>query len=549
MQAQFMQADGVVTNDHFSFLHGNAEKKQGAETSSSFFKAPVQPKLSINNPNDQYERQADHMADKIMRMEMPLRKKGNEDLSVTANTEVNALQRKCAECEEEEKLQRKEMNNSGGSSGNLLENYTGNLGGGLSLPGEVRDFYEPRFGHDFSDVKIYTDAAASESAQSINALAYTTGNNIVFNTGQYNPASTGGRQLLAHELTHVVQQQSMTGRSVMRQPKKEKPSSSIIDEIKKNPLFKKLPKSAQDKIIEELESVPEKIAQEVADRVIDSLNVDDNLKEGLKKAVEAIIDKLKGKPKKFDPCIPPFHSAGSSKFKGMCCSETIENEATCCPPQRVSAKDKRCCKTGEDLIDNACVKRSKTEPVPLPCPGNKPKTLDGQCCVPPKVSNLLTCIDPPGPQPTPPPPQPQPVIGKISNIGFNKDAPQSWYAPSASFSASVTSDGKANFTDLVSFLKQNPSLDIQIQGHASSEKPKSDPDYNQKLTDRRVKLIMVELQKKGIDNSRLKNIPNDASSTGCVELVVGVLSCGDVQAQTTVEASDRNVSVKAFEIK
>ncbi len=72
---------------------------------------------------------------------------------------------------------------------------------------------EPRFGHDFSKVRVHIDEQAAESAQSVNALAYTMGRNIVFSTGQYTPETSTGKRLLAHELTHVVQQQkaSSTG--------------------------------------------------------------------------------------------------------------------------------------------------------------------------------------------------------------------------------------------------------------------------------------------------------------------------------------------------
>ncbi|BAZ37710.1 hypothetical protein NIES4101_36330 [Calothrix sp. NIES-4101] len=83
----------------------------------------------------------------------------------------------------------------------------------LSSPGQpldkaTRDFMEPRFGHDFSQVRVHTDRAAAESARSVNALAYTVGRNVVFGTGQYAPKTKTGEGLLAHELTHVVQQAS-----------------------------------------------------------------------------------------------------------------------------------------------------------------------------------------------------------------------------------------------------------------------------------------------------------------------------------------------------
>ncbi|HWG99520.1 MAG TPA: DUF4157 domain-containing protein, partial [Pilimelia sp.] len=83
-----------------------------------------------------------------------------------------------------------------------------NSGGGAPLPAELRADMEARFGTDFGDVRVHTDAAAHESARSVNAHAYTVGSNIVFQRDQYDPASDRGRHMLAHELTHVVQQRS-----------------------------------------------------------------------------------------------------------------------------------------------------------------------------------------------------------------------------------------------------------------------------------------------------------------------------------------------------
>ena len=77
---------------------------------------------------------------------------------------------------------------------------------GQLLDGATRSYFEPRFRHDFSNVRIHTDARASESARSVDALAYTVGPRIAFAAGQYQPRTASGRKLLAHELTHVVQQ-------------------------------------------------------------------------------------------------------------------------------------------------------------------------------------------------------------------------------------------------------------------------------------------------------------------------------------------------------
>jgi len=77
---------------------------------------------------------------------------------------------------------------------------------GQTLDAATRAFMEPRFGHDFSRVRVHTDSRAAESARAVQALAYTVGSHLVFDVGQYAPASLAGQRLLAHELTHVVQQ-------------------------------------------------------------------------------------------------------------------------------------------------------------------------------------------------------------------------------------------------------------------------------------------------------------------------------------------------------
>jgi hypothetical protein len=80
---------------------------------------------------------------------------------------------------------------------------------GQPLDVSARTFMESRFGHDFSGVRVHTGERAAESARSVNALAYTVGRDVVFGTGQYSPGTMVGKRLLAHELTHVVQQRQI----------------------------------------------------------------------------------------------------------------------------------------------------------------------------------------------------------------------------------------------------------------------------------------------------------------------------------------------------
>jgi len=169
----------------------------------SFFNPVIQPKLSINQPDDIYEQEADAMADTVMRMPENVAAD-----NLFFRPAVTPIQRKCAHCEEEEKkLQRKKINNDITNAEASTENYIGSLDGkGRSLTEEQKQFFEPRFGTDFSDVRIHNDPAANTSAIHIQAKAYTHGNNIVFAPGQYSSETTEGKSLLAHELTHVIQQ-------------------------------------------------------------------------------------------------------------------------------------------------------------------------------------------------------------------------------------------------------------------------------------------------------------------------------------------------------
>ena len=174
--------------------------KQKAENFSKKNGVFFQPKLTVNQRGDKYEQEADAMAEKIMHKEQP-------DIQLQSITPF-AVQTKCAHCEKEEnQVQQKEIDVKETVADNSLENQVENLNGkGEPLSPALRNFYEPKFGYDFSKVKIHSDTVAAKSAQSINALAYTTGNNIVFNNEQYAPHTDSGKKLLGHELTHVVQQ-------------------------------------------------------------------------------------------------------------------------------------------------------------------------------------------------------------------------------------------------------------------------------------------------------------------------------------------------------
>lgn len=149
----------------------------------------IQPKLTINQPDDVYEQEADAMADHVTQTVDP--SLNNNSFFKPSTTPV----------------QRKENDNVAEAS-SQTENYINSLSGGNSLNEKDKSFFESRMGYDLSNVRLHTDSVAAKSAQSVNALAYTSGNNIVFNQNQYAPETDNGKRLLVHELTHVVQQNS-----------------------------------------------------------------------------------------------------------------------------------------------------------------------------------------------------------------------------------------------------------------------------------------------------------------------------------------------------
>ena len=174
----------------------------------------IQAKLAVNQPGDQYEQEADRVADQIMRMAAPV----TVQRKCSACAEEEKLQRKCAECEEEEKkteLHRKEADAGPQFAPPSVHQVLNSPG--HPLDPATRAFMEPRFGFDFSQVRIHDDQRAADSAQAVGALAYTVGRDLVFGPGRHQPNHLLGQRLLAHELAHVVQQSSIEPPTLMWQ--------------------------------------------------------------------------------------------------------------------------------------------------------------------------------------------------------------------------------------------------------------------------------------------------------------------------------------------
>jgi len=161
----------------------------------------IRPKLTINIRGDVYEQEADRLADQVLRMPEP-------QLQRTCSCGED-----CTKCRAEQPGHVHQLLQTIGIQANSAAETVAPLivhevlrSPGQSLDSATKAFFEPRFGANFGSVRVHSDSTAAESARMVNSLAYTVGDHVAFAHGQYAPGTPAGRGLLAHELTHVVQQ-------------------------------------------------------------------------------------------------------------------------------------------------------------------------------------------------------------------------------------------------------------------------------------------------------------------------------------------------------
>ncbi len=181
----------------------------------------VQTKLTANQPNDRFEQEADAVAEKVVSGE-------------------GSIQRKCTDCEQEDELQMKplvQLKANSSESGQevrpwVQQQIESSRGSGQPLRDETRSFMENGIGAGFESVKIHTDSQAVQMNRELGARAFTVGNDIYFNSGQYSPETGEGKKLLAHELTHTVQQGTSTEgvqRDVLEMPEMRVRGGGVSD--------------------------------------------------------------------------------------------------------------------------------------------------------------------------------------------------------------------------------------------------------------------------------------------------------------------------------
>lgn len=297
------------------------KKSTSTSSNSSFFSPKIQKKLKTGTPGDQFEVEADKVADKVvnnnssgallqskseeeiqqkpisetissvqskeMKEEEPVQKKSDEKEEKVQKKEEEKepiqkkekeeekpvqkkeekkeeepvqkkeekeepIQAKCADCEKEEKVQKKEAkeeekpiqkkeeNSNKESQENELEGkLNSSKGGGKGLDKKTKNEMESGFGADFSDVKVHTDSNAVQMSQELGAQAFTNGNDVYFNKGKYNPNSKEGKHLLAHELTHTIQQNGAKQKSGMVQKSAMRNAEPLPEDLQtENPQFK-----------------------------------------------------------------------------------------------------------------------------------------------------------------------------------------------------------------------------------------------------------------------------------------------------------------------
>lgn len=252
--------------DQSPFFSRKEEPGFFGNAKQSFFPTPtIQAKLSVSKPDDPQEKEADAMADHVMRMPDPTtapaakeeekvqkkeEEKKEEQVHAKNESVPMIVQTKCEGCEKEEKAHAKlfrmiqryedpssssaDMTDTGSGSDYTVDrkhislhhsdivqrsgrgpptssipfehSLSSSKGSGSPMPGDTRQFMESRFNADFSGVRIHTGSYAESMSRDIHAQAFTHGNDIYFNAGKYSPSTSQGSTLLAHELTHTIQQ-------------------------------------------------------------------------------------------------------------------------------------------------------------------------------------------------------------------------------------------------------------------------------------------------------------------------------------------------------
>lgn len=417
----------------------------------------------------------------------------------------------CQECSRRD-LQR----SSDGASG---RSASSEINAALNTPGHpldssTRAFMESGFGHDFSAVRVHTGTLAAQSAQSVNARAYTVGNHIVFANGLYNPSGPAGRRLIAHELTHTIQQSGQSGSVAHAQGYRisepgdglEREADAAAEQVSagerlgagnysrtsgtRNLLLQRDEGDDEKKRDEPKKPdkpwIPMPVFDEFDPAIIvpDVPGVPDFLKgqtaklSDLKKALDFLRGSQKGGSDSESICklIPGMEIAQGRQFTGQCCEKFKRDADHCCTWRNLSIADNRCCRKDEVL---------------LPRPSNK--------CFKPQIAPT---IPPKTVPPTTKPPTPTPFprfelkippirFGTIESMTIDKFKVDS---------ATIPAGHDKELDHLAGLLKIYKDAEIHIEGNTDSTFTE---EHNQKLSEKRAAAVKQALVTRGVSTARM----------------------------------------------
>ena len=382
----------------------------------------------------------------------------------------------------------------------------------LHTPGEAlepatRLDLEDRIGQDFSRVRVHTDARAAESARMVNALAYTVGSDVVFDAGQYRPDSLQGRRLLAHELTHVAQQPHVT----------EPPANLHVGETNSG-------------------------AEHEADRVAGGVRGESVAATGAPTLQRQPVQPEDTRPGNLGPPVqelplPPTFSVGKKNGKwywrmdripGLGSTGDIPADPRDIPEKVRDLFKKKPAGGGDD----------GEQVVPPPGTPNSPFPTDwiATICIR-EPGNLVCRVATPKQPSTPAAPLIKPIgVFWKTHIQFDHDLPST-----KDPQGGLTAEGQASISTIALLLSSDPTLQVRLVGHASSE---GDAPHNLELSKRRARLVTKKLKELQLWSRIVDPIPSDGVSDGCSKVEFGVWACGDQKAPAgEVRPEDRKVDV------
>jgi hypothetical protein len=234
----------------------------------------------------------------------------------------------------------------------------------------------PIFGHDFSRVRIHVGDRPAQSARAVNALAYTVGQHVVFGSGMYSPHSDSGRGLLAHELTHFIQQTTPNPVNTGALQRQEAPPDISRGDIETSgggtqsgsqnpwipiPVFDELDPSIS---VPDIPGIPSALRGQTG-KLSD-----------VKKALELLHPPKKGDNDCGSPFIG-FEKATSGELKGLCCRGPMRTRANCCHWKQIAVFDNRCCTGLNIIVDGRCVPVRPASPAPFPKAAPAPRSEPG----------------------------------------------------------------------------------------------------------------------------------------------------------------------------